>query len=73
MAKTITIVVRDVYGKPCVYPVCAAAKTFAQIAGTKTLSHATLIAIESLGYEIVEAAPRPSLSAWKRLHGEGSF
>ena len=52
----ITIEVRSVYGKLTVYPVCDKAKTFAKIAGTKTLSHANLCAIESLGYAIVSTA-----------------
>lgn len=52
----ITIEVRSVYGTTKVYPACEKAKTFAQIAGTKTLSHFTLCAIESLGYTIVSTA-----------------
>lgn len=49
---TITIEVKDVYGKPTVYPVCDTAKAFATIAGTKTLSHSVLQTIERMGYTI---------------------
>lgn len=62
MTKTITIQVKDVYGVPTVYPVCEAAKLFADIAGTKTLTHRTLTQIEALGYEIVQAP----VVGWKR-------
>ena len=49
----ITVRVRDVYGCRTVYPVCSAAETFAQIAGTKTLPLWVVEKIKKLGYEIV--------------------
>ncbi len=53
----VQVEVHDVYGKPTVYPVGVTATLFAQIAGTKTLSHDTLCRIEALGYTIV-SVPR---------------
>jgi hypothetical protein len=35
-----------------IYPVCDAAKVFAAIAGTKTLTQQTLLLIKQLGYDI---------------------
>lgn len=55
MPRKITIQVKDVYGVQTVYPMCDDAKRFAEIAGTKTLTHRTLCQIESLGFEIVQA------------------
>ena len=50
--KRITIEQRDQYGTKTYHPVCAIAKTFASIAGTKTLTFENLRRIASLGYEI---------------------
>lgn len=52
MTKTIQITIRNVYGNEQAYPVCEAAKIFAEIAGSKTLTPATLRKIQSLGYTI---------------------
>lgn len=49
---TITVEVRDVYGKPTVYPMDTAARIFADIAGTTTLTDMTLKRIKLLGYHI---------------------
>ena len=49
---TITIKFKDVYGNRLVYPVCANARHFANIAGTKTLSTPVLKTIEAMGYDI---------------------
>ena len=43
------------YGIETAYPVCDAAKLFAKIAGTKTLTHNTLRDVALLGYEITVA------------------
>jgi len=48
----IQIEVKDVYGNKTVYPVCETAKSFAALAGTKTLTHAALCIIERMGYAI---------------------
>lgn len=48
----IQITIRNVYGNEQAYPVCEAAKTFAEIAGSKTLTQNTLRKIQRLGYEI---------------------
>jgi len=50
---TITVRVRDVYGVPTIYPVCNAAKSFAAIAGTKSLTLKALQGVVALGYTIV--------------------
>ena len=55
----ITVDVRSVYGKETIYPVDAAARTFASIAGTTTLTKDTLRGVFALGYEI-RRAPHPS-------------
>jgi hypothetical protein len=50
--NTITVEIRDVYGKPTVYPMDTAARIFADIAGTTTLTDMTLKRIKALGYHI---------------------
>jgi hypothetical protein len=50
----IIVEVKDVYGKPLVYPVSEEAKLFAIIAESKTLTPRVLKIIDSLGYEIWE-------------------
>ena len=52
MSKVIKVSVTKVWGSVTIYPVCDAAKLFAGIAGTKTLTHKALVAIEALGYEL---------------------
>jgi hypothetical protein len=49
---SIEVRVKDVYGNQMIYPVCDAAKVFAAIAGTKTLTQQTLLLIKQLGYDI---------------------
>ena len=50
--QSITVEIKDVYGSRVVYPACEAAKAFARIAGTKTLTPAALREIETLGFAI---------------------
>lgn len=50
--KTITIEIRSQYGNTVAYPACQAAKLFARIAGTKTLSSQALKHIQVLGFGI---------------------
>lgn len=50
--RVILLDARHVFGSPTIYPVCETAKTFARIAGTKTLTTATLKEILKLGYTI---------------------
>lgn len=52
MDKTITIQIRNVYGKLKAYPVCNRAEAFARIAGSKTLTLSTLCEIRNMGYDI---------------------
>jgi hypothetical protein len=51
---SITIQTRNVFGAETHYPMCDKAQSFAQIAGTKTLTVQTLKLIQMLGYEIVQ-------------------
>jgi hypothetical protein len=52
MENVIQIQVRTVYGVMQAYPVNEQAKLLAQIAGTKTLQHATLAYAERMGFQI---------------------
>ncbi len=54
--KQIEVIIEPQYGKWVYYPVCDSAKAFAAIAGTKTLTDATLVQIKLLGYEIKASA-----------------
>lgn len=51
--NTITVQIREVYGSPKVYPVCAKAKQFAALVGTKTLTLDALTKISALGYTVM--------------------
>lgn len=61
----ITIEIKDVYGKPTVYPVGKDATAFASIAGTKTLTQTTLILVLSLGYSIAEVYRGDVVRVWR--------
>ena len=53
----ITVQVKSVYGNDVIYPACPLAVKFAALAGTKTLTEATLRIIESMGVEITVEQP----------------
>lgn len=53
--QSVTVTVRRVYGCPVIYPANETARTFARIAGTKTLTLEALQHIKTLGFPIVEA------------------
>lgn len=55
-AQAIQVEVKSVYGQSKVYPLCAQAKLFAELAGTTTLTARSLRLVEKLGYEIVSVA-----------------
>jgi len=57
MNTTITIEIKNNYGKQVFYPANDQAKTIARIAGTKTLSRTVLLNCETLGFEIVVKSP----------------
>lgn len=48
----IVVDIKDQYGVQVIHPVCAKAYLFAHIAGTKTLTRATVERIKALGYSI---------------------
>ena len=48
----IVVQIKNVYGVEKVYPVCAKAHLFTDIAGTTTLRPSDLKAIQSLGYRV---------------------
>lgn len=50
---SITVLVKDQYGKPALHPKCPAARTFAAIAGTTTLTTPAVKHIMALGYKVV--------------------
>jgi hypothetical protein len=48
----ITVEVREIYGHKKFYPACKDSKIFASIAGTTTLTEATIRRIIQLGYKV---------------------
>ena len=65
MKPQIMVIVRKVYGNPVIYPACDQSRTFAQLAGTKTLTLQALQKIKTLGYEISEKLDPSPLDALK--------
>ena len=57
MTNTITISVKNVYGRETIYPACKQSAFFAALAGTKTLTDDALRLIRAAGYDIVVEAP----------------
>ena len=58
---SIEVEIKNVYGNATIYPVNAAAKTFAQIAGTKTLKRDTIALAKTLGYTVTVIVPAVAL------------
>ena len=59
----ITVEVRSVYGRDTIYPADDAARAFARIAGTTTLTRDAIREIARLGYTICRTVPSiPGLS-----------
>lgn len=48
----IRVTIKDQYGREAIHPACSTSRTFADIAGTKTLTRDTLALIKRLGYEV---------------------
>ncbi len=57
MARSMHIEIRNVYGSTRYYPRCEAARIFAQIAGTETLTERTLAYAKRLGFHAQVWAP----------------
>ena len=53
----ITVEIKNVFGNETIYPVCPAAKGFAAIAGTKTLTRHALSLIKAMGYSVEVQSP----------------
>ena len=53
----ITVRIANNYGNRVVYPVCPRAHTFAEMAGTKTLTPQTIKLIKALGYTVSVTGP----------------
>jgi len=51
---TVQIQIRNVYGEEKAYPMNDAAKCFANIAGTKTLTRVTLLNVLAMGLNVEE-------------------
>ena len=52
MDKAIQVTVKDIYGSRAIYPACDTAKLLAKLAGTKTITAASLDVIKQLGYTV---------------------
>lgn len=61
LEKVAVVRVTKNYGNEAIYPGNEASKTFARIAGTKTLTRDTITLIKKLGYRIDVEASTPEL------------
>ena len=52
MKSYITVKATQNYGRTAIYPVCDTAKSFAKLAGTTTLTSASIMIIKNMGYSI---------------------
>jgi hypothetical protein len=50
--KVIVVMVKDIYGRETIYPICPRAKVFASLAGTTTLTTRAVALIRTLGYQV---------------------
>ena len=57
MQTTITVRIKDVYGKETIYPVCPQAHLAAKVAKTKTLTRPCLATLKSMGFEVIVETP----------------
>lgn len=56
----IYVSIKNVYGNQQIYPICANAKTFAVLAGTKTLTMQAIGAIKDLGVKVNVVQQQPA-------------
>jgi len=49
---TILVTIKNNYGTEAIYPVCEKSKSFASLAGKKTLSRSDIATIKSLGFSV---------------------
>jgi len=57
--NSITVKIRNNYGVERIYPVCFKAVSFAEIAGTKTLTPYIIKLIKSLDYKVIVETNTP--------------
>ena len=57
----IEVEVRNVYGKPVIYPANEAARIAAELIGAKTFQQRHLRQLQKLGHEVAVVAPKPAL------------
>lgn len=57
--NSITVEIKNKYGVDYIYPVCFKAVSFAEMAGTKTLTPYVIKLIKSLGYKVIVQSNTP--------------
>jgi hypothetical protein len=63
LPKQIIVGVQRIAGKDAFVPICPKAKTFAELAGTKTITHSAMGKIRFLGYTVKINQPRHTLQS----------
>jgi len=56
----IQVLIKNIYGRETIYPVCDQAKIFASLAGQKTLTSREIRLIKDLGYSIEVVSQIPN-------------
>lgn len=57
---TVNVTIKNIYGQDKIYPACEKSKVFAELAGTTTLTPASIALIKKLGYEVIVISVLPS-------------
>lgn len=60
-SKIITVEIANAYGRELIRPICNAAKMFAELGSTKTLTRGQIDLIRGLGYTVLVNQPVVSL------------
>ncbi len=58
MSMQIEVTIKDVYGKPTIYPACETSETFTKIAKSKSLTEDMIHYIKKLGYTVLIQSPK---------------
>ena len=67
MQKTITVLIKSVYGRELFYPVCENAKRFAQLTKSKTLLESDLLTLQLIGFDIKIETPEFKTSQFVKV------